>query len=240
MPWSVLLYALFPATAVIVGSLVAAYRMPGPGIRSAIQHFAAGVVFAAVSVELLPDVKHEKAALPVIIGFSLGVIAMLVIRRLTEPPQVEGKTLERKPTAMLVTVGLDIAIDGLLVGIGFTVGGQQGILLTFALTLEILFLGLSVAAEFGQAGFNRFAVMRIAIALAVVFAFSAMIGAAVFSALSPTLFTIVVSFGLAALLYLVTEELLIEAHETPDTLLSTTTFFVGFLVLLVISIVTEA
>jgi hypothetical protein len=100
-------------------------------------------------------------------------------------------------------------------------------------------LDLSVAAEFGQAGFNRFAIIRIAIPLAVVFAFNAMIGAAISSALSPTLFTIVVSFGLAALLYLVTEELLLEAHETPDTLLSTTTFFAGFLVLLVISIVTR-
>ena len=35
-----------------------------------------------------------------------------------------------------------------------------------------------------------------------------------------------------ALLYLVTEELLVEAHEKPDTPLISSMFFVGFLALL--------
>ena len=40
------------------------------------------------------------------------------------------------------------------------------------------------------------------------------------------------SFGLMALLYLVTEELLVEAHEKPDNVWITSAFFVGFLALL--------
>ena len=42
------------------------------------------------------------------------------------------------------------------------------------------------------------------------------------------------TFGLIALLYLVTEELLVEAHEHPDSPLITAMFFVGFLGLLMI------
>ena len=42
------------------------------------------------------------------------------------------------------------------------------------------------------------------------------------------------AFGLIALLYLVTEELLFEAHEQPDSPLITAMFFVGFLALLMI------
>ena len=42
------------------------------------------------------------------------------------------------------------------------------------------------------------------------------------------------AFGLMALLYLVTEELLVEAHEKPDTPLISAMFFVGFLGLLLI------
>jgi ZIP family zinc transporter len=38
------------------------------------------------------------------------------------------------------------------------------------------------------------------------------------------------SFGSAALLFLVTEELLIEAHDSADTAVTTTMFFVGFLI----------
>ena len=42
------------------------------------------------------------------------------------------------------------------------------------------------------------------------------------------------SFGVAALLYLVTEELLTEAHEVDETPLLTAMFFVGFIGLLMI------
>ena len=41
----------------------------------------------------------------------------------------------------------------------------------------------------------------------------------------------VLAFGSAALLYLVTEELLTEAHDTPDTALHITMFFLGFIAL---------
>ena len=37
-----------------------------------------------------------------------------------------------------------------------------------------------------------------------------------------------------ALLYLVTEELLVEAHESPDTPLISSMFFIGFLGLLLL------
>ena len=52
------------------------------------------------------------------------------------------------------------------------------------------------------------------------------------AALSPVMIAGFLSFGLMALLYLVTEELLVEAHEKPDTPLISSMFFVGFLALL--------
>jgi ZIP family zinc transporter len=51
------------------------------------------------------------------------------------------------------------------------------------------------------------------------------------------LLEIVLSFGLAALLFLVTEELLIEAHEETETPLLTLSFFVGFLLFLLLGMV---
>ena len=42
------------------------------------------------------------------------------------------------------------------------------------------------------------------------------------------------SFGLMALLYLVTEELLVEAHEKPDRPWITSLFLVGFLSVLLL------
>ena len=52
--------------------------------------------------------------------------------------------------------------------------------------------------------------------------------------LSPPVVAGFLCFGLMALLFLVTEELLAEAHEKPDTPLISAMFFVGFLSLLLI------
>ncbi|RZK58532.1 MAG: DUF543 domain-containing protein, partial [Hymenobacter sp.] len=57
----------------IVGAVVAVQRPPGPALRSAILHFAAGVVFSVVAVELLPDIVRQHAPIEVGIGFGLGV-----------------------------------------------------------------------------------------------------------------------------------------------------------------------
>ncbi|MFO1151061.1 MAG: hypothetical protein U1E62_22015 [Alsobacter sp.] len=52
-------YVLIPVGAATAGAIVAAYRRLGPTLTSAIQHFTAGVVFAAAAVEILPDLRHQ-------------------------------------------------------------------------------------------------------------------------------------------------------------------------------------
>ena len=48
------------------------------------------------------------------------------------------------------------------------------------------------------------------------------------------------SFSVTALLYLVTEELLTEAHEVDETQLLTSMFFVGFVALLTIEMLVSS
>jgi ZIP family zinc transporter len=47
---------------------------------------------------------------------------------------------------------------------------------------------------------------------------------------SPPVFAAILCFGVSALLYLVTEDLLLAAHATSDTPVVTATFFLGFLI----------
>ncbi|NKN39876.1 transporter, partial [Agrobacterium sp. a22-2] len=77
-------YMLFPLAVTILGGIIAAFRAPGPKLTSAIQHFAAGVVFAAIGLELLPDLVGEHAPLEVLVGFTAGVLLMLGVKWLTE------------------------------------------------------------------------------------------------------------------------------------------------------------
>ena len=68
---SALSYTLVAAVAAIVGGIVAIYYSPGPYGQSYVQHFSAGVVFAAVAAKLLPDV-HTRAPFMVIVGSRSG------------------------------------------------------------------------------------------------------------------------------------------------------------------------
>lgn len=51
-------YALIQISAALLGAICAANMKPGPIFASALEHFAAGVVFAAAAGEILPDVIH--------------------------------------------------------------------------------------------------------------------------------------------------------------------------------------
>lgn len=217
------LYALVPVAAASLGAGVASWRQPGPGLTSAIQHFAAGVVFAAAAGEILPDVMHGGSPAATLIGGAAGVVVMLLIKKLEQTT--------KGPLGLLSAVGIDILIDGLVLGLAFIGGQKAGVLLTVALSLEILFLGLTVTSGLGEIISSKWRVFAATVGLALLLPLGAVIAAPV-HLLPAVVVTGFLSFGLMALLYLVTEELLVEAHEKPDSPLISAFFFIGFLALL--------
>ncbi|MBI2750449.1 MAG: transporter [Burkholderiales bacterium] len=232
---NVLTFASIPAAAVVVGGTVAAYRSPSPAVTSGVQHIAAGVLFAALATELLPDVLHRRMPWVTLVGFGLGIAAMLLLKALAARLEASaGETAPSAvPTSLILVSGVDIALDGLLIGISFAAGERQGLLITVALTLEVLFLGVATAAAMGGRG-ARQRVVATTLAFAALLLAGAGIGAYFLAGVNGVILDAVMSFGVAALLYLVTEELLVEAHEVDETPLLTSLFFVGFLALLLI------
>ena len=84
------IYTLAPAILAVIASWVAVRFRPGPLTISAIQHFAAGVVFAAAAGEILPDIKHQGSAIATLVGGSAGVAVMLLVK------QIEGSSKVRR------------------------------------------------------------------------------------------------------------------------------------------------
>jgi zinc transporter, ZIP family len=238
MHWQAISYSLLPVITAIAGAAITTLRPPGPRVRSALQHFAAGVVFAVVAVELMPDVIRQHKPMAVIIGFTLGIGLMLGIRFLTRRAEEKAAPAQGSlPTAMLAAIGTDILIDGFLIGIGFAAGAKEGKLLTFALTAELLSLGLALAVTLRESGIRHAKVIVTTSLLAVLLVVGTVLGETILRGIPETWMEIVLSFGLAALLYLVTEELLVEAHEVPETPAITACFFAGFLLFVVFGMV---
>ncbi len=232
---SVLFWVMFPVLAGIAGGIVTAVRPPGPGLTSAVQHFAAGVVFAAAAGEILPDMLEGGHLGPVVVGFSAGVVLMLCLAAWERRADKRGAG--SFPGAAIVAIGIDLVIDGFLIGMGFLAGEKQGLLLTFALTLEVLFLGLSVAALLSGVGIGRARIMGITTGLIFLTPLGAVVAVAASSFFQGSVLVAGLSFGCAALLYLVTEELLVEAHEAaPDTPFRAGMFYLGFLIVIVLEI----
>ncbi|MES3110123.1 ZIP family metal transporter [Sphingomonas aurantiaca] len=218
-------FTLIPVVAVLIGSLFAVSKRPSDAFVSAMQHLAAGVVFAAAAAEILPQVMHEGSPIATFTGGALGILVMLSLKAL------EGRA--SGPIAMLGAVAVDILIDGLVLGLAFVAGGKAGVLLTIALTLEVLFLGLTVTTELGETIKSKARIIGITMGIALLLPIGAAIATPV-ATFPPVVIAGFLSFGLMALLYLVTEELLVEAHEKPDTPLISAMFFIGFLGLLLI------
>ena len=248
MSSSTLLFTLIPVVAAIAGAAVAVRLQPGPTLVSAIQHFAAGVVFAVVAVELIPDLLRDHQPLLTVIGFAIGVAVMLGLRSLThakeEHDEEERKSIppgaavsSRFPWGMLAGVAIDLAVDGLMIGVGFAAGAKEGRLLAGALAVELISLGLAVAASLSKIGVRRRRSIQVLAGLSTTFIVGACVGVVLLGNLSSHALAGVLAFGAAALMFLVTEELLTEAHEEKETPLLTATFFAGFLAFLILGMV---
>lgn len=183
----------FPVAASAVGSVIAVLRRPGPRLVSAIQHFAAGVVVAALAGEVLPGLRQEGNLPWAVSGFTLGVAVVLALaafgrrgKAATDPADGSAHTTGAAvvlPLSLLIAVGIDLLIDGLLVGLGVTLGSTQGLILTIALTIEVLFLGLSLAAELTDTGLSKARASLICTGLGLVTAVGAIGGAALLGVL---------------------------------------------------------
>jgi ZIP family zinc transporter len=226
-------FLILPVIALLGGGWLALTRPPGPVLRSSLAHFAAGVVFAVVAIELLPDMERQHAPGAVAFGFLAGVLLMFALRGLTRAQ--ESGDGPRSPAGLLTAVGIDIAIDGLLLGIGFAAGEKVGRLLAVGLTLELLSLGLATAVELARSGLSRGKAMGCLVLLALIFVATTLAGDFFLHNFSGFWMAVLLSFGAAALLYLVTEELLDEAHEEAGTPMACAQFFIGFLALLMLS-----
>ena len=227
------LLVLFPIAAAVLGSITAARRPPGPKVTSGVQQFAAGVVFAAAAVEVLPELTASGHLTAAVTGFCAGVAVLLGLQAAERRASAKAKTTGTAgfPTGMLAAIAVDLLIDGVLVGIGATLGSNQGIILTIALTLEIAFLALAVTSELSESvGTAKAAAASSAVSLAV--PLGALIAVTGLAHAPAWLFTAVLAAGIAALMFLVAEELITEAHEeAPDTPILTAMFFAGFIIL---------
>ena len=220
-------WILLPAASTLIFGLLTLWLQPGPRLTSALQHLAAGLIISAVAVELLPESIGKDQSLPyAIIGYVVGLVVVFGLRTATK------RLDEDSSIGFIAAVGLDLALDSILVGIAFTtLAGMGALVVVGSLSLEIAVLMMATTGTLLARGTSRKGVVLLTLLLSGIATTAGIGGYYGSSALPANLLTATTSFGIAALLYLVVEELLVDAHQREgegETMIGSLLFFVGF------------
>lgn len=229
-----------PAVVATLGGVLAALWSPSHASRSMIQHFAAGVVLAALATEVLPEIGRSHPNPWHVIGaFAAGSLFMYGLKifsqRLEHASEAQAAAtgaVGALSIGLIIATFIDVMMDGFIIGAGFAAGGETGLILALGLSVELLFLGLALVSE----RLRGWPIIALATALGLTVLAASVVGNWLLAGASHDTIATVLAFSAAALLYLVTEELLMEAHEVAEKSYYTLILFAGFLVFWCISL----
>ena len=214
---------------------------PRPHFQKTLLGFAAGVMTAASVWSLLLPAIDQAAAmplppwLPAAVGMLLGVMFLAALDALL--PRLRRDRQDTRQTTLLMTaITLHNVPEGMAVGLAFALAaGGEGFAGAAALAMGIGIQnfpeGAAVALPLRQGGWSRpraFAGGMLSGAVEPVFGVLVVLAAAGVEPLMPWL----LSFAAGAMLYVVVEELVPQAHSRAGTC----GFVLGFLVMMVLDV----
>lgn len=136
---------------------------------------------------------------------------------------------------LIVATLIDIAVDGFIIGASFSTGGNTGPILAIGLSVELLFLGLALMSD----ALKGWRILAMTVLIGAEVLTFALLGNWLLAGASHAVIGGALSFSAAALLYLVTEELLMEAHTVQEKPVATLVLFAGFLAFWTIQLLGE-
>ena len=212
------------------GGLLGSRIRPGKRFRGVVAHLVGGLVLGIAAADLMPAASQSGHPLALALGFCLGFSLLLVINAVLQDPETSTESDRTRPILLLMLPFLvDSLIDGLVVGIS-SKAAEQGWVIPVAVALEmgLATLGLGTLLGRGAAPWRS----RLAGALmALMYGIGLSISLVLTHGLQGTALTGTLAFGTAALIYLVVEEVMKEAHcrGEDDSALVNVAFFVGLL-----------
>lgn len=122
------------------------------------------------------------------------------------------------PFGMILAVVVDSGVDGMLIGLAGSVARGSGFLMAIATAIEMGFLGYSFACSLTKALRRPWVAVVILSAPPLTMMLTSILAfQGAYEAKSTPVFCGLIAFAMAALLFLVLEELLLEAHEKEES-----------------------
>ena len=225
------------------------------GIQRALTGFAAGVMVAASVWSLLIPAMEQAADLgrlaffPAAVGFWLGILFLLLLDHLIphlhqNSLQAEGpKSQLQRTTMMVLAVTLHNIPEGMAVGLAFAMAAQHqdpalmsaAMALAIGIGIQNFPEGAAISLPLRQEGLSRFKAFLYGSLSGIVepiFGILTVLAASQIAGLMPWL----LSFAAGAMIFVVVEELIPEAHLGEHTHVGTMGFMAGFLIMMILDV----
>ena len=221
----VMLLALLPFAGNFAGALVAEAVSPSAAWRNRALHAAAGIVFAVVAVEIMPEALQALSGWQIAVAFLVGGAVYLVAQTIIERRTEGGGRM----WMIYLAVATDLFGDGLLIGSGTAVAASLGLVLAVGQVLADIPEGAATAITFRANDVPR----ARRILLSATFVLPVLVGAALSyltlrnQSEAAQVAALVATSGLFTVA--VFEDMITEAHDAAeDTRTSTAFLLVGF------------
>lgn len=219
-----------PPAVILSGGVLTFFWRPERTVISLVQHLAAGIILATLMVEVFPEILHTPMAQSrLILSFAIGVLFMYGVKFLGEHLERGNRSQaaqQRFNYGLIITVFIDALLDGVTIGAGFAAGEKVGFALALGLSVEMLFLAISLISD----TIRGVRMLALCACLGITLLVSGILGYHFLSTSSASTIATALAFSAAALIYLVTDELLIEAHEHEEKPYAMLVMFGGFVV----------
>jgi zinc transporter ZupT len=165
------------------------------------------------------DLKITKlaAALKPLLSNKRGVFRRWDVSK--PSPLGNVSTKEKIPWGQWIAVVIDAFVDGFLIGLAYIAEPRAGLVMGGATCIEMGFLGLTFAARSKQVTPKLWKFLGLVLSPPAALCIGSFLGANLASSVTdyPAVFVGFIAFSIVALLFLVTQELLIEAFENTDS-----------------------
>lgn len=226
-----ILITIGPIIGIGVGAFLGTIFHPDKKTVSILRNLAAGLVLAALSIELTPkitDAESWKSKIAILSGIVMGALIMILIRTFSAKKDDKAE--------LLTSIGTDFFIDALLIGmaIGVISKGKSkgGLIMALALGLEMFILTMSTVAGFKSNALHAIMVAGIFILSVLAGIFFGILASSKFQ--NSLAICGMLAAGLSVLIWLVCEDLI--AKNDPkilDSRIGATMLFLGFMLVVI-------
>ena len=221
---------ILPAISMAIGGILASRFNPGKLLRGIVAHLVGGLVLGIAAADLMPAASRNDHPYALAIGFCLGFVLLLVINALLQDPKASSNGNQSQPMLLLIfPFVVDSLIDGLVVGIS-NEAAQQKWVIPVAVGLEMGLATLGLGTLLGR-GAGRWRSRLAGGVMALTYLVGLTLSKYLTDDLHGPALTGMLAFGTAALIYLVVEEVMKEAHSRGenDSSIVNVAFFIGLL-----------